>query len=129
MWMSLRTRVLLVVALVALALSPAFGQPEAEGPRPGKYRIFTIPTAKGIPLFLGWFELEKGGHYKAHLPGDRLLGEGEYEYQAASKSVAWKTGPYKDDKWGGRFFVTREGKSHEIYLKPSTRATNSIDAK
>jgi hypothetical protein len=124
-----RRRSVLVCAALALILGPALGQPEAEGPRPGKYRIFTIPTAKGIPLFLGSFVLEKGGRYQAYLPGDRMTGTGEYEYQPASKTVIWKTGPYQVEKWGGQFFVTREGKTHEIYLKSSTRATNSLDAK
>lgn len=115
--------------LLALGAAPCLGQPEVVGPRPGKYRIFTIPVAKGFPLFLGSFTLEKDGVYKAYLPGDRMTGEGKYEYDAATKSVVWKTGPYHTEKWNGHFITSREGKTHEIYLKSSTRATNSIDAK
>ncbi len=118
-----------ITAALALVAMPAFAQPETAGPRPGKYRIFTIPTTKGFPLFLGSFVLEKGGVYKAYLPGDRMTGEGQFEYHPATKSVIWKTGPYKTEKWDGRFVITREGKTHEIYLRPATRATNSIDAK
>lgn len=124
----MRHRFGIAVALVAVAIVAVNAQPEAEGPRPGKYRIFTIPTSKGIPLFLGSFVLERGGRYKAYLPGDRMVGEGDYEYVPASKTVVWKSGPYRDEKWEGRFAVTREGKTHEIYLKPATRGTNSVDA-
>lgn len=127
--MASHLRVVFAFVIAAVTLAPAFGQPDAEGPRPGTYRIYTIPTAKGIPLFLGSFDIEKGGRYKSYLPGGRMTSEGTYQYDAASKTVVWKTGQYKDDKWGGRFFAEREGKTHVIYLTPSTRATSSIDAK
>lgn len=119
-------RCLALLMLLTLVALPSQAQ-DAVAPRAGKYRIFTIPTAKQVPLFLGYFILDGKDGYKAFTQADRPIGEGKYDFQGGN--VIWKDGLYKENKWQGRFFATREGKTHEIYLTPSTRATNSTDAK
>lgn len=116
-------------AVLFVALLPLMGIAlgEDSGPRPGKYLIRSYGATTSPPLTLGYFVLNADGTYKAYLVGDKLSGEGRYEYHAAQHLVVWKTGPYKD-VWGGEFTIEREGKTHKIRLKRTTIATNSTDA-
>jgi hypothetical protein len=120
---------IVVLAVVVLALAPGGARSEeaAAGPRPGKYLIQSYGAPSAPPLYLGYVVLEKGGIYKVFLPGDKASGEGRYEYDAKTKTVMWKDGPYKT--WGGAFTIEREGKTHKIRLKRTTIATNSTDSK
>ena len=81
------------------------------------------------PLFLGHFVLEAGGKYKVYLPGGRLAGEGEYEFDKEKKEVKWLTGKYKDEGWTGRVLVASDDKSLTIWLQSTTRATHVPDEK
>lgn len=121
--------IIVVLAVVVLALAPggARGEDGDAGPRPGKYRIQSYGATSAPPLYLGYVVLDKGGSYKVFLPGDKASGEGRYEYDAKTKTVVWKDGPYKT--WGGAFTIEREGKTHKIRLKRTTIATNSTDSK
>jgi hypothetical protein len=118
-----------VLALIVLgtACSMTLGADDGE-PRLGKYRILSYGAVGKPPLVLGHFELQKGNVYKVFLPGDKPAGEGTYAYDAATKAVVWKTGPYATEKgWGGGFEIDREGKTHKIRLKRTTIGTNSLD--
>ena len=65
--------------------------------------------------------LEAGGKYKVYLPGGRLAGEGEYEFDKEKKEVKWLTGKYKDEGWMGRVLVASDDKSLTIWLKAQSR--------
>ncbi|MEI6235614.1 MAG: hypothetical protein WCT04_21370 [Planctomycetota bacterium] len=126
--MILTTRSLACAACLFLLLTLAGSSARAEekaSPRSGKYKIFSYGATNKAPLFLGSFELENG-KYKAYLPGDKLTGEGEYTFDAATQTVTWKTGPYAG-VWDGAFTIDREGKTHKIRLKRTTIATNTIE--
>ncbi len=81
------------------------------------------------PLHLGTFELLSGGRYVSRDMGGKSLGSGEYTYDAKSMQVSWTSGPFLDNKWGGRFEIQRDGKSHQIRFTRSTTGTNSSDSK
>ncbi len=98
----------------------------AAGPRLGRYRVLSF-GAGGSAIALGAVELLAGGHYRATLPGGRAAGEGRWRYDAATASVRWLSGPYRDDGWGGAFTVEREGKTHQLRLRGGTVAVNSTD--
>ncbi|MCZ7643786.1 MAG: hypothetical protein M5U26_00645 [Planctomycetota bacterium] len=120
--------------LLALVCSAARGeeakkeeaQAEAASPRLGEYRILSYGRVGSPPLALGTLVLEKDGVYRVLLPGGKESGTGHYAYDAASKTVTWKDGPYKD-VFGGEFSIDREGKTHKIRLKSTTIATNSTE--
>jgi hypothetical protein len=118
----------LVFAVSLLSVALAQGQEAKDGPRKGKYFIQSYGAPGNPPLVLGSFELGDGKTYKAYLPGGKLSGEGTYEYDAGTKTVTWKTGPYVK-VWEGAFTIEREGKTHQIRLKRSTIASNSTDSK
>jgi len=99
----------------------------AAGPRPGRYRVLSF-GASSIPIMLGELELLGGGRYRSTLSGGRAVGEGSYDYDAASGNVRWLSGPYKTDGWGGAFTVERDGKTHKIRLRGGTVAVNSTDS-
>lgn len=118
----------IVLSAVAIFASQ-LGAAEGDAPRLGKYRILSYGAVGKPPLALGTFVLETNSTYKVFLPGDKPAGEGTYAFDAAKKSVVWKTGPYAEDKnWGGAFEVDREGKTHKIRLKRTTIGTNSTDS-
>lgn len=117
------------LVLILLTASGSISVAADEGePRLGKYRILSYGAVGKPPLVLGHFELQKGNVYKVFLPGGKPAGEGTYAFDAATKAVVWKTGPYAMEKgWGGGFEIDREGKTHKIRLKRTTIGTNSID--
>ena len=86
------------------------------------WRILRLPHP---PLHLGYFVMDRNS-YKAYLPGDKLSGSGQWQFDAAKKEVIWKSGPYKG-VWEGGFKVDRGGKTHNIKMKRGTFGTNSID--
>lgn len=99
---------------------------QRAGPRLGRYRILSY-GAGGSSLMLGELELRSDGRYRAAVVGGRVIGEGRYDYDAATATVRWLSGPYQTDGWGGKFTVERNGKTHQIRLRPNTIAVNSID--
>ena len=125
--MNPRRAILLFLLLLCLAFVTDGALAQTSGPRPGKYVILTYGAPSSPPLNLGYFILGEGGSYKAFLPGDKLSGEGRYEYDAPKSTVVWKTGPYAN-VWGGEFTIEREGKTHKIRMKRNTVATNSTDS-
>ena len=113
---------ILLFALSGL-LTPLVAADSAPGPRPGKYIIMSFGAVGNPPLYLGYFILS-GGTYKAYAPGDKLSGEGRWQYDSSTKTVTWKSGPYAG-VWGGEFTVEREGKTHQIRMRRTTVATNN----
>jgi hypothetical protein len=69
-----------------------------------------------------------GGRYRAMANGGRVIGQGTYSFDAASSTVRWLSGPYKEAGWLGQFTVEREGKTHKIRVNRVTIATNSTDS-
>ena len=99
----------------------------ADGPRLGKYNIYSYGAPTNPRLYLGHVELLAGGKYRvSRTSSGEYYGTGEYSVDA-SGSVHWTSGPFKENGWGGQFAVKREGKTHDIRLTRSTVATNSIE--
>lgn len=122
-----RTCVLILTFFLSVAcVLPVLAEDGANGPRPGKYKIFSYGATSKPPLFLGYFVLHKDGTYEAFLPGDKSTGKGKYEFDGAKSEVVWKSGPYEKE-WEGKFTSEREGKTHKIRLKRTTIATNNSD--
>ncbi len=96
-----------------------------DGPRPGKYLIMSYGATGMPPLVLGSFVLGKGS-YEAFLVGGRSTGTGRYDYNAATRTVNWSSGPYAG-VWGGGFTVERDGRTHKIRMKSTTIGTNSVN--
>ena len=121
-----RIRNICLLSVFIFAFGIAHGDDLSAGPRLGKYKIFSYGRVASAPLFLGYFVLGPVGSYKAFLSGDKLTGEGKYEYDAASHTVKWASGPYAG-VWGGDFTIDREGKTHKIRMKSTTIATNNAE--
>jgi hypothetical protein len=121
----MRSRFAPLLLLLPLLTVSAVCAAADSGPRNGKYLIMSYGAPSRPPLHLGYFVLD-GGKYKAYLPGDRLSGSGEWQYDGAEKTVIWKSGPYAG-VWGGKFEVDRGGKTHNLRMKRSTIGTNSTD--
>ena len=120
----------LVWLFLALLFVPGLaGADEPSEPKLGRYNVRSYGASNRPPLFLGHFVLEAGGKYKVYLPGGRLAGEGEYEFDKEKKEVKWLTGKYKDEGWMGRVLVASDDKSLTIWLKSTTRATHVPDEK
>lgn len=111
----------------ARAAGNAMAAALTAGPRPGHYliRSYGNPT---IPIPIGEMELMSDGHYRAMANGGKPLGAGTYSFDAASSTVRWLSGPYKDAGWMGEFTVEREGKTHKIRVNRVTIMTNSTDS-
>ncbi len=109
------------------ARKAAFKADFSEGPRLAKYSILSYGNIRN-PLRLGELELKAGGKYRYAQNGGKLIGEGDYSYDAGTKTVTWKTGPMKDTGWGGGFEIDREGKTHKIRLNRVTIAAHSTDS-
>lgn len=104
------------------------GDQNAQGPRLGKYNVMAYGDPRNLPLQLGHFELLSGGRYKSYMFGGEPSGEGKYSFAAATGTVKFLSGKFKDDGWGGGFEISREGKTHTIRLYGrGTIATNSTD--
>jgi hypothetical protein len=113
---------------VPIASGTANGATAGAGPRLGKYNINSYGATGRPPLYLGHIELLAGGKYRiSRRSSGEYYGEGAYAFDAASSAVQWRTGPCKDDGWGGAFTSEREGRTHKIRLKSTTIATNSTD--
>ncbi|MGI8639734.1 MAG: hypothetical protein ACR2MG_07245 [Pyrinomonadaceae bacterium] len=100
---------------------------DVQGPRLGKYDILSYGNPKNPPIRHGHFELLSGGKYKFYDNGGNFKSEGKYRFDAATSTVEWLSGIFKDDGWGGAFTIEREGKTHNIRLKRTTNGTNSTD--
>lgn len=95
-------------------------------PRAGRYLVMGYGNLSN-PLHLGYFVLKGGNEYRFYTMGDKLIGTGRYRFVAASKTVSWLSGPFKQSKWDGKFEISREGKTHNISLNRATLGTNSTD--
>ena len=118
----------LVLALFVVLPNLAQADEPAE-PKLGRYNVRSYGASNRPPLFLGHFVLEQGGKYKVYLPGDRMVGEGTYEFDSVKKEVKWLTGKYKEEGWTGQVLLASDEKSLVIWLKPTTRATYVPDDK
>jgi hypothetical protein len=116
----------LVLALIVLVPSFANATEPSEPPL-GRYNVRAWGATGKPPLFLGHFVLEAGGKYKVYLPGGRLVGEGTYMYDSATKKVKWLTGKYAEEGWDGRVIVASDEKTMTIWMKSTTRATPVLD--
>lgn len=114
------------VAKRAARASAALDQAEATtAPRLGKYLVMSYGASN--PLHLGYVELRAGGSYRYLNMGGAATGQGRYEYDGGTASVRWISGPVLENKWGGQFDITREGRTHTLRLTRSTICTNSVD--
>jgi hypothetical protein len=109
----------LILVLVSLLAGAA-----SQGPRLGKYNIYSYGAVSAHPLYLGHFELMAGGKYRvSRVSSGGYFGEGTYRFDAATSTVKWTSGPYATPDWGGAFSV--EGDRHRIALRSRTIATNN----
>lgn len=106
----------------AIQVSKVYSGP----PRAGRYLVMGFGNPSN-PLHLGYFVLKGGNEYRFYTMGDKLIGAGGYRFDPASKIVTWLSGPFKKNKWEGKFEITREGKTHTIRLNRATIGTNSTD--
>ena len=81
------------------------------------------------PIRIGYFILSGGSQYRFYNLGDQLIGAGRYRFNATSKTVEWQSGPFKKSGWGGRFEISREGKTHSITVNRATVGSNSSDSR
>lgn len=96
----------------------------AQGPRVGKYGIYSYGATSSPPLYLGHFELLPGEKYRiSRTSAGPYYGEGTYRFHADAAKVEWLSGPLAEPAWGGAFSV--EGTRHRIGLRARTVATNS----
>jgi hypothetical protein len=99
---------------------------ENQMPRNGKYLILTYGSNPANPLKLGYFTLN-GNEYKYFDLEGKLLGEGNYTYEASEKQIKWQSGPFKSVGWVGNFEIEHEGKTHTIRLHSNTVGTNTLE--
>jgi hypothetical protein len=99
-----------------------------SGPRSGKYGVLSYGSNSN-PLRLGHFQLSAGSKYSFFDNGGGAVGSGTYTYDNVNKEVKWLSGPFNQYKWGGKFEITREGKTHSISLKRGTFGSNSTDSR
>ncbi len=95
-------------------------------PRNGKYLILTYGANPANPLKLGYFSLSSNKYKYFDLEG-KLLGEGNYTYEASEKQIKWQSGPFKSVGWDGNFEIEQEGKTHTIRLHSNTVGTNTLE--
>ena len=119
----------LILALLMIVASGVVRADEPGEPKLGRYNVRSYGASNRPPLFLGHFLLETGGKYKVYLPGGRLVGEGDYEFDKEKKEVKWVTGKYKEEGWTGKVLVASDDKSLTIWMKSTTRATHVPDEK
>jgi hypothetical protein len=99
---------------------------ENQIPRNGKYLILTYGSSPANPLKLGYFALNSNEYKYFDLEG-KLLGEGNYTYEASEKQIKWRSGPFKSVGWDGNFEIGHEGKTHTIRLHTNTVGTNTLE--
>jgi hypothetical protein len=96
----------------------------AQGPRLGRYSIYSYGAVAAPPIYLGHFELYAGNRYRiSRTSGEPYYGDGTYRFNAAASTVEWLSGPLAAPEWGGAFKV--EENRHRIALRSRTIATNS----
>ena len=97
------------------------------GPRLGKYIV--LGYASSLGAYNGYFILQPADKYEFFIEGGKSIGKGTYNFDKATSTVKWNSGPLAGRDWDGsqRFEVTREGKTHTIRLKLRTIGTNSPD--
>ena len=98
----------------------------ALAPRDGLYTILSYGSVTN-PIRLGYFDLSDG-RYRYYNMAKKVIGSGSYQFDPASKSVRWLSGPFKDAQWGGSFETDRDGKTHKIRLNRVTIGSNSSDS-
>ncbi|MHB1241777.1 MAG: tudor domain-containing protein, partial [Gammaproteobacteria bacterium] len=60
----------------------------AQGPRIGKYGVYTYGAASSPPLYLGHFDLLPGNQYRvSRTSGAPYFGQGTYRFNAAASTV------------------------------------------
>lgn len=104
------------------------GAEPAVPPRAGKYYLQGYGNIYN-PIYLGYFILSGGNQYRFYNMGNKLIGTGRYRFSGASKKVSWLSGPFKKSNWGGKFEVSRQGKTHSITVNRATVASNSTDSR
>ena len=114
-----------VSVLAILFLAPASVTGQGPAPRLGRYAMLAFnPNIFRV----GAFELVTATTYRGN--GGR---EGIYRFDGGT--IAWLSGPHRDEGYLGEFTTTRDGKTHRITLMrragPGTRevliGTNSVD--
>jgi hypothetical protein len=98
-----------------------------QPPRLGKYLIVSQGPPSNPPLHLGYLELLAGGSYKSLDMGGNATGDGRYDYDWQTSVVRWISGPFLTNKWGGKFEISRAGKTHSIRFTRTTLGTSSTD--
>jgi hypothetical protein len=99
----------------------------ANAPRNGLYTILSYGNPSN-PIRIGYFGLKEGIYVYYNL-GKKEIGSGNYSFDPGSKTITWKSGPFKDARWTGTFETDRRGKTHKIRLNRVTIGSNSTDAK
>lgn len=95
----------------------------SQGPRAGKYNIFSYGAVGTVRLYLGHVEIMAGGRYRVSRTSEgNYFGEGAFSFDAAKLLILWTSGPYATPEWGGRFSV--DGREHLIALRSRTIAVN-----
>ena len=102
------------------------GNNNKTGPRNGSYIILSYGSSSN-PIRMGYFKLDNG-KYTYYDMAKKVLGQGLFVYDAENKTVQWKSGPFKDANWTGKFEIDREGKTHKIRLNNVTIGSNSTDS-
>ena len=73
------SRIRWMIVTLFVILSGIARADEPAEPKLGRYNVRSYGASNRPPLFLGHFVLEEGGKYKVHLPGGRLVGEGNVD--------------------------------------------------
>jgi len=95
----------------------------SQGPRTGKYDIFSYGAVGTVRLYLGHVEIMAGNRYRVSRTSDgNHFGEGTFTFDAANRKIQWTSGPYATPEWGGGFSVN--GREHHIGLRPRTIAVS-----
>jgi len=96
----------------------------SQGPRPGKYNIYSYGAVSAQPLYLGHLEILAGGKYRvSRTSSGNYFGEGTFTFDSSLNKIVWNSGPYAAPEWSGAFSV--EGATHRIALRSRTIATNT----
>lgn len=96
-----------------------------EGPRLGDYSIYSYGATSTTPLYIGHVRLEQGGAYRvSRASSGQYFGGGRYSFDAATSTVRWLNGPFKNNGWGGKFEIVSGGKGHRLTLTERTIGTN-----
>ena len=91
----------------------------SQGPRVGKYNIYSYGAVGAPPLYLGHVEIMAGGKYRvSRTSAGNYFGGGTFTFDAAGSKIQWTSGPYASPEWSGAFSV--DGGTHRIALRSRT---------